>query len=283
MPGAVEAELGELRLIPGPKGDTGERGPRGYGIESAVLNPDYTLTLKFEDGSSYTTSEIRGADGVGVESLTVTPGDYTVSPMDTLTAKLTDGKLFEFKLYNAAAGSALEASESARIAKSEREAAQQARDVAESAEAGALESERAASGSAARAAESALDARASRDAAELAKAGAAGSAERAEAAEGAAESCRDEAAESAGNAEKSARQAEQYSGKPPVIKNGVWWIWDADAGEYRDTGEQARGNLMVPGFSLDTATGDLYMIAHEEYAGPEFRLRGNDLEVVING
>lgn len=62
-PGAVAVELGQFQLMPGPKGDQGERGPRGYGIESAVLNEDYTLTLRFEDGSSYTTSSLRGEQG----------------------------------------------------------------------------------------------------------------------------------------------------------------------------------------------------------------------------
>ncbi len=62
-PGAVAVELGNSRLIPGPKGDPGEQGPRGYGIRSAVLNRDFTLTLNFEDGSSYTTGSIRGAEG----------------------------------------------------------------------------------------------------------------------------------------------------------------------------------------------------------------------------
>ena len=41
----------------------GPQGPRGYGIESAVLNEDFTLTLKFEDGSSYTTRSLRGEIG----------------------------------------------------------------------------------------------------------------------------------------------------------------------------------------------------------------------------
>ncbi len=62
-PGAVAVELGQFQLMPGPKGEQGERGPRGYGIESAVLNEDFTLTLKFEDGSSYTTSSLRGEQG----------------------------------------------------------------------------------------------------------------------------------------------------------------------------------------------------------------------------
>ena len=61
--GAVEVELGQFGLMPGPKGDAGERGPRGYGIASAVLNEDFTLTLRFEDGSSYTTRSLRGETG----------------------------------------------------------------------------------------------------------------------------------------------------------------------------------------------------------------------------
>ena len=35
----------------------------GNGIASAVLNPDYTLTLTFTDGTSYTTPPIRGEKG----------------------------------------------------------------------------------------------------------------------------------------------------------------------------------------------------------------------------
>ena len=41
----------------------GEKGETGNGIASAVLNQDYTLTLTFTDGTSYTTPSIRGAQG----------------------------------------------------------------------------------------------------------------------------------------------------------------------------------------------------------------------------
>lgn len=68
-PGAVEVELGQFRLIPGPKGEPGERGPRGYGIASAVLNRDYTLTLRFENGDTCTTPSIRGEQGRGLQIL----------------------------------------------------------------------------------------------------------------------------------------------------------------------------------------------------------------------
>jgi len=48
----------------GPKGDKGDTGAAGNGIASAVLNADYTLTLNFTDGTSYTTpTPIRGATG----------------------------------------------------------------------------------------------------------------------------------------------------------------------------------------------------------------------------
>lgn len=56
--------------LKGDKGDTGEtgatgpQGDTGNGIASAVLNADYTLTLNFTDGTSYTTTTpIRGAQG----------------------------------------------------------------------------------------------------------------------------------------------------------------------------------------------------------------------------
>lgn len=47
----------------GPTGATGATGATGNGIASAVLNADYTLTLTFTDGTSYTTPSIRGAQG----------------------------------------------------------------------------------------------------------------------------------------------------------------------------------------------------------------------------
>lgn len=46
-----------------PKGDKGDTGDTGNGIASAILNPDYTLTLVYTNGTSYTTPSIRGATG----------------------------------------------------------------------------------------------------------------------------------------------------------------------------------------------------------------------------
>ena len=89
------------------------------------------------------------------------------------------------------------------------------------------------------------------------------------------------AASSASNAAGSALSAQQYSGKPPIIQNGTWWTWNADKQEYMDTSEAARGNLMYATFYIDAATGDLYMVADDEYTGPTFRLVDGDLEVVL--
>lgn len=47
----------------GQGGAPGASGKDGNGIKSAVLNADYTLTLTFDDGTSYTTPSIRGATG----------------------------------------------------------------------------------------------------------------------------------------------------------------------------------------------------------------------------
>lgn len=80
----------------------------------------------------------------------------------------------------------------------------------------------------------------------------------------------------------SANKAEQYSGKPPVIRNGTWWTWNADRQVYVDTGEAARGNLMYAVFYLDPASGELYMVTDNEYAGPGFRLADGNLEVVLH-
>lgn len=56
----------------GDKGDPGDKGDTGNGIHSTVLNPDYTLTITFTDGTTYTTPSIRGEKGdPGEESVMV--------------------------------------------------------------------------------------------------------------------------------------------------------------------------------------------------------------------
>ena len=46
------------------KGDKGDKGDPGTGISSAVVsNEDFTLTLNFTNGKSYTSDSIRGPQG----------------------------------------------------------------------------------------------------------------------------------------------------------------------------------------------------------------------------
>lgn len=51
------------RYIGDLSGKQGIQGPAGNGISSIVLNQDYTLTINCTDGTSYTTSSIRGEKG----------------------------------------------------------------------------------------------------------------------------------------------------------------------------------------------------------------------------
>ena len=54
---------GYIDGIRGAKGDKGDTGEQGVSIVSAVLNPDYTLTITLSDGASYTSPSIRGEKG----------------------------------------------------------------------------------------------------------------------------------------------------------------------------------------------------------------------------
>lgn len=100
-------------------GEQGPQGPAGNGISSAVLNPDYTLTLNFTNGSSYTTPSIRGEqgeqgpqgedgadgeDGVGIASITLVSGTHAAGTLDTYRVTLTDGNTYDFQVYNGADG-----------------------------------------------------------------------------------------------------------------------------------------------------------------------------------
>jgi len=49
--------------IQGERGTDGVDGEDGNGIDSVFFNPDYTLTINFTDGTSYTTGVIRGEKG----------------------------------------------------------------------------------------------------------------------------------------------------------------------------------------------------------------------------
>ena len=90
------------------------------------------------------------------------------------------------------------------------------------------------------------------------------------------------AAKSATDAAESAQSAQEYSGKPPIIQNDTWWTWDAEQGEYVDTGEAARGDVMYATFEIDIDTGELVMYTPDGYTGPVFSLSDGFLEVTIS-
>lgn len=74
----------------------GTNGDDGRGIASAVMNADYTLTLTYTDGTSYTTPSLRGADGYSpVASVSKSGKVVTISITDrqgTTTATVRDGE-----------------------------------------------------------------------------------------------------------------------------------------------------------------------------------------------
>ena len=90
------------------------------------------------------------------------------------------------------------------------------------------------------------------------------------------------AAQSAEDAAESAQSAKEYSGKPPIIQNDTWWTWDAEEGEYVDTGEAARGDVMYATFAIDPETGLLTMTTPDGYTGPTFMIVNGFLEVSIS-
>ena len=90
------------------------------------------------------------------------------------------------------------------------------------------------------------------------------------------------AAESAEDAAESAQSAQEYSGKPPIIQNDTWWTWNAEQGEYMDTGEAARGDVMYATFAIDPETGLLTMTTPDGYTGPTFVIVNGFLEVSIS-
>lgn len=60
-------------------------GTNGRGIASAVMNADYTLTLTYTDGTSYTTPSLRGTPGADGISPTISVTDITGGHRVTIT------------------------------------------------------------------------------------------------------------------------------------------------------------------------------------------------------
>lgn len=86
----------------------GAKGDTGNGIISTTLNADYTLTILFSDGTSVTTSSIRGAQGEtgatgnGIANIAKTS---TSGLIDTYTITYTNGATDTFQVKNGENGS----------------------------------------------------------------------------------------------------------------------------------------------------------------------------------
>ena len=80
----------------------------------------------------------------------------------------------------------------------------------------------------------------------------------------------------------SADTTQQYSGKPPIIQEDYWWVWNATTGEYENTGESARGDVMYATFEIDPEIGLLTMTTPTRYDGPTFVIVNGYLEVSVN-
>lgn len=64
------------------------------------------------------------------------------------------------------------------------------------------------------------------------------------------------------------------------IRDGYWWRWNEDTGEWYNTGEIAKGNVMYATFDVDE-NNDLYMFTDEEYTGPGFVVEEENLFVTL--
>lgn len=94
-------------LTPAQKAELkGDQGEQGVGIASTVLNQDYTLTITLTDGTSYTTSSIRGATGqTGATGATGNGIQSAVLNSDyTLTLTFTDGTSYTTTSIRGATG-----------------------------------------------------------------------------------------------------------------------------------------------------------------------------------
>lgn len=66
------------------------------------------------------------------------------------------------------------------------------------------------------------------------------------------------------------------------VRDGYWWRWNEVTGEWYNSGEIAKGNVMYAAFDLDPQTGELTMVTDPEYAGPSFELDSHGkLNVII--
>lgn len=192
---------------------------------------------------------------------------------------------------SSASADAQSASQSASSAQAAQEAAEAAKTAAESAKSSVESYASQAQDSATQAAQSASAARQSATAAESAKTSAEAARDDAQSAKTVAESAKDgaeiaqqtaQAAATAAEldaqeAAQSAQTAQQYSGNPAKPINGTWWIWNAETGEYEDSGIKSvlaivKSYPSISSMQADVGNmkeGDLVIIATDDISDPD--------------
>lgn len=84
------------------------------------------------------------------------------------------------------------------------------------------------------------------------------------------------------DAEKATDRLNDLSDHRDEIRDGYWWRWNETTGEWYNTNEIAKGNVMFATFWLDPSTGILTMYIDEEYTGPNFEItEKGELQVII--
>lgn len=86
-----------------------------------------------------------------------------------------------------------------------------------------------------------------------------------------------DSAEAVKNAKDATDRLNALSDHRDEIRDGYWWRWDEETGEWYNTGEIAKGNVMYATFQVDPATGVLTMFTDEEYTGANFTLDENGI------
>lgn len=79
------------------------RGQRGNGITRITFNDDYTMTIRDDDGNDWQSGNLRGATGNGIERIEKTG---SAGVIDTYTIYFTDGTTWSYQVANSAEASA---------------------------------------------------------------------------------------------------------------------------------------------------------------------------------
>ena len=79
------------------------RGERGNGIVRITFNDDFTMTIRDDDGNDWQSGNIRGATGNGIDHIEKTD---TSGVIDTYTIYFTDGNTWTYQVANSSEASA---------------------------------------------------------------------------------------------------------------------------------------------------------------------------------